>query len=78
MIHNDQIEFNPAMNGTVSVFAYGGRAEKVSIKGLKYEIDNAALDVDFPIGTSNAFTGRKAAVSVGEGTLLICLKWQDD
>lgn len=57
--------------GRCSVFAFGGKAEGVSIKGLSYCLKNAELDPSFPLGVSNSFIGEKAYVSVDNGTLLI-------
>lgn len=64
--------------GTVSVLAYGGDAEGVCIKGLKYELKDALLTPDFPIGVSNETLsethGTKTPVpeiSVKHGSLLI-------
>ncbi len=51
--------------GTVSVFAFGGNAEGVTLKGLKFP-------PEFPIGVSNETTdGKRAEISVKHGTLLI-------
>ncbi len=57
--------------GTVSVFAYGGDAEKVTFDGLTYPLENAVLTPDFPLGVSNATASNRATVSVGTGSLLI-------
>ena len=57
--------------GTVSVFAWGGTAEGVTLSGLRYTLDNGTLTPDHPLGVSNEFTGETATLSVREGTLLI-------
>lgn len=64
--------------GTVSVLAYGENAEGVCIKGLKYELKDALLTPDFPIGVSNeTLSGTNGAkvsapeISVKHGSLLI-------
>ena len=59
--------------GTVSVFAYGGNATGVSIKGLRYEISDAELNASFPIGVSNELCGKQASISVNKGSLLIVM-----
>ncbi len=59
-------------HGTVSVFAYGGAASGVTLKNLAYELDDAELLPDMPIGVSNATTAKgNAVVSVKHGSLLI-------
>lgn len=57
--------------GDVSVFCIDGRAEGVSIKGLKYELNDAGITSDFPLGVSNSFAARQAEISVKSGRLLI-------
>ena len=57
--------------GDVAVFCFDGKAEGVSIKGLKYELDDAEISSDFPLGVSNSFASREAEISVKNGTLLI-------
>lgn len=60
--------------GRCSVFAFGGKAVDVKLKGLEYECDGIDLVPDFPLGVSNAFTDKKAEISVKNGALLVI--WQ--
>lgn len=69
-IKNSSIAFPEKLCGTISVFA-AGRADGVTINGLKYEISNVTLENTSPIGLSNEFIGKKAEISVRDGTLLI-------
>ena len=55
----------------LSVFAQGGRAEGVSIRGLKYNVENVSFTTDYPLGTSNEFVGEDAQIEVRSGTLLL-------
>ena len=64
-----QVELAPP--AYISVFSFGGKAEGVTLTGLKYPLDNASLTCDDPIGVSNEFTDEPATVSVRSGTLLI-------
>lgn len=54
-----------------SVFAYGGKAEGVSIKGSLYDVENAELTPFFPLGVSNKPNPATVAISVKKGCLLI-------
>ncbi len=56
---------------SVSVFAFGGDARDVNIKGLSYEGEALTLTPDFPLGVSNSSLGGEGRISVGEGSLLI-------
>lgn len=58
-------------HGTVSVFAYGGVAEGVTLKNLGYELNNAQLTPEFPLGVSNATAVKSGEISVKHGSLLI-------
>lgn len=65
------VRFSERAVGTLSVFAVGGRAKGVSIKGAKYTLDRAELSPSIPLGVSNSFMGQGVSISVAEGTLLI-------
>ncbi len=56
---------------SLSVFAAEDRCRGVSIKGSKYELTDAELTNDFPLGVSNEWTSPAAEISLLEGTLLI-------
>ena len=58
-------------NGPVAVFTLDGKAQGVNIKGLKYELENAEISPDFPLGVSNSLENGEAEISVENGTLLV-------
>lgn len=62
--------------GYISLFSYGKQAEGVTIRNLKYELDNAVLTDSFPIGVSNEFIGKPASVTAGKGTLLAVVEFR--
>lgn len=76
LIKDDSICFSDAYKGYISVFSYGDKAEGVTLKGLKYPLNDAVLTQQFPIGVSNEFTGESAIVSVKRGTLLVVFQRQ--
>ena len=55
----------------ISVFAATEVAEGVSIRGLKYQLGDAVLRNDRPLGVSNEYIGQAAEISVRKGTLMI-------
>jgi thiamine pyrophosphokinase len=54
-----------------SVFAFGSEASGVSIKGAKYDVEDAAITPDFPLGVSNSFKEESCEIEVKDGTLLV-------
>ncbi|MCL2509050.1 MAG: thiamine diphosphokinase [Oscillospiraceae bacterium] len=67
--------FPAGYGGTVSVFCHGENARGVSLAELRYPLNGAELDMSFPLGVSNEFTGAPASVRVGQGTLIVI--WAD-
>jgi len=75
-VHGGALDFPAYMSGYLSVFCTSGRAEGVTLSGLKYELDNETLTGSFPLGVSNEFVGVSACVEVAHGVLLTL--WQAD
>lgn len=56
---------------TLSVFSWNEKCEGVTLKGLKYLLNDAVLTNTFALGVSNSFTDNTAEISVKAGTLII-------
>ena len=69
-----ELVFAPGAAGEISVFAFGGECV-ISERGLDYPARDLTLTPTRPVGVSNAFTGREAAVAVRSGMALIV--WRD-
>lgn len=74
VLHKSSISFDARESGRISVFALGGTAEGVTIRGLSYEVENFDVTCTDHIGVSNAFIGKAAEISVRKGDLLVV--WQ--
>ncbi len=70
VMEDEEVRFRASMRGYLSLFSLGGKARGVNIRGMKYELRDAEIANDFPIGISNEFIGQEAAVSVAQGQLL--------
>lgn len=73
-VKNGCVCFPAEAEGIVSVFCMGPEARGVSIRGLKYPLQEGSLCAAFPLGVSNHFTGKAAEISVKDGTILILYK----
>ena len=61
----------PRTGGKLSVFALNGKCEGVYIRGAKYELENAVLTPDYPLGMGNDFKSDFAEIGTKKGTLLV-------
>lgn len=59
---------------TLSVFSMDPKARGVYLREVSYPLEDAELTSSFPIGVSNEFMGKPAAIGCTEGTLLVM--WQ--
>ncbi|MBR6531555.1 MAG: thiamine diphosphokinase [Clostridia bacterium] len=71
LISDGELVITSEESSTFSVFAYGGKAEGVTIRGSQYDVENAELTPFFPLGVSNKFKEKSVTVSVRKGCLLI-------
>ncbi len=73
---NETIRFNRGNSGMLSVFSVSEVSKGVTLKGLMYNITDAELRSDFPLGVSNEFIiDEEAEVTVADGTLLVTVYW---
>ncbi len=70
-IYNNSTRVSGTCGKSISVFAFGGVASGVSVKGLYYELDGGTLHPSNPLGVSNHFVEGCGEISVADGTLLI-------
>ncbi len=63
--------FDANQSGFVSVFAHTDTCKGVTIRGMKYELDDAELTNRFPLGVSNEFCGKESSLTVNEGIAIV-------
>ena len=73
-VKNGALTFPAGCRGNLSVFTISGPARGITLRGLKYGLEDGVLTPDLPLGVSNSFTGTAAEISVCDGTLLV---WYD-
>ena len=74
VIGEGQFVIPEAFRGTVSLFALGDELQGVSIRGMKYDVENAVVRNDYPIGCSNeTLPGARGEIVIGAGTALVVM-----
>ena len=58
------------VGSTISLIPFGGDADGVSTRGLKWELEDATLSHGSTRGLSNMFSSPVAEITVADGTLL--------
>ena len=71
VVSDGMIEFSANSSGVISIFSATNQSTNVSIRGLKYEIQDYTLLNTEPLGLSNEFVGTESQISVEDGDLLI-------
>lgn len=73
LLGGQSIRLEPRSGWYFSLLAMGGEVTGVSEKGSFYELENGALQPDFPLGVSNEFTDKPVEISIGTGSALLVL-----
>lgn len=73
IVDNETVNMLIDIGKTVSIFSLTVKANNVTLKGLKYPLDNAILNSDFPLGVSNVSVCDEIEISVEDGTLLVVI-----
>ena len=76
LLQNGALRFPSTASGWLSLFVSGEEARGVTLRGLKYELTDAALTCGMPLGVSNEFLGQEARIAVADGALFVL--WQGD
>ena len=76
LLQNAALRFPSTASGWLSLFVSGEEARGVTLRGLKYELTDAALTCGMPLGVSNEFLGCEARIAGADGALFGL--WQGD
>ncbi len=78
VMKNEEVKFQPGMEGYLSLFSLGKEARGVSIRGMKYPLENYTIKNDYPIGISNEFVGEQGIITVEDGELAGIIQYVTD
>lgn len=68
-IGEETVAFSDGATGIISLFSLGADSE-LCIRGLQYELEKGVLTSSFPLGVSNHFVGKPAAITVHSGCVV--------
>jgi len=71
ILKNESITLDKNYKGYISIFSINDLSSGVTLKNLKYELNDYNLSNKFPLGIDNEFIGKDAFISVKEGELLL-------
>ena len=71
VLKNESITLTKKNEGYVSVFSISEKSKGVTLKNLKYELNNYELKNDVPIGIDNEYIGLAPEISVSDGMILV-------
>lgn len=77
VIKNEAVHFNKSLEGYLSLFSLVEESKGVSIRGMKYTLENASVTNDFPIGISNEFIGEACEIAVEDGCLVCMISYAE-
>ena len=78
VIQNEAVHFRKELEGYLSLFSLGKEAKGVTIRGLKYPLEDYTLTNDYPIGISNEFIGEESSIQVEDGELVCTMQYSLD
>jgi len=77
VVKNESVQFKKGLEGYLSLFSLTEMSKGVSIRGMKYELENAVITNDFPVGISNEFVDAESTISVEDGTLVCMISYAE-
>jgi len=72
-IENEKISIPQKDGFSLSIFSYGESCEGVTLKGVKYPLENAKINQNFPLGVCNEIIEEIAEISIKRGKMLIII-----
>lgn len=70
-VRDGTLLFDEYFTGRISILCSGDQACNVTLRGLKYPLEQAILKYDEPLGISNEFLGMRGSIAVGNGMLTV-------
>ncbi len=71
ILENESIKLPKKERGYLSVFSLSAISHGVTLKNLKYELKNAILTSEFPLGVDNEYIDKSPFIEVKDGKILL-------
>lgn len=75
VIVNETVHFQRSLEGTLSLFSLEKETRGVTLRNMKYPLEDAVITNDYPVGISNEFTGKEAEIIVEDGALVCMISY---
>lgn len=72
VLMDEERRFHPGFRGDFSMFSMDREIERVTIRGMKYNVENERITNHYPIGVSNHIEGDGEAMIRVEGGMALC------
>jgi thiamine pyrophosphokinase len=70
--------YYPAFRGFLSLFSLTDLCEGLTLRGVKYPLEDGVLRSSFPLGVSNEIVGERAEITLKSGALLVIRTYAPD
>ena len=71
VLKNECITLDETLKGYISIFSMYEKSSGVTLKNLKYELNDYSISENYPIGIDNEFIDKEAFIEVKNGKLLL-------
>ena len=79
VVENETVRFHQGMRGIFSLFSLDREIRGVTLRGLRFPLEEATVTNDFPVGVSNQFLpDEQAVVTVREGRALVIVTFEEE
>ncbi|MGL5260418.1 MAG: thiamine diphosphokinase [Lachnospiraceae bacterium] len=76
VVKEEEVSFKESLEGYLSFLSLETVCTGVTIKNMKYEIEQETITNSFPIGISNEFIGKAGSIKVEKGAALVTISWE--
>ena len=73
-VSNATLHFDASRTGKISVISFSEKSDGVTLRGLKYPLEDAVIRNDYALGVSNEFLQKNSSITVKNGDLIVIIE----